>query len=162
MKEDRLPNSISNVDTVNILARIEKLRLIHTANIAKRFNLSLTEVKIMAYVRSNVLKRGVSEILECSGIGETSICRSISRLEQKTYLHRKSQPFNQKCLELSVAGEGNFIASYILLEQKKYLNELFLGFTHDERVMLGRLLWKINRNAKNKITEYRAKQGRAR
>ena len=61
-----------------------------------------------------------------------------------------------------LAGEGNFIASYILLEQKKYLNELFDGFTHDERVILGKLLWKIDRNIKRQIMEYKNKQAKLR
>lgn len=162
MENEALPKSISNADTVNILARIEKLRLIHAISVANRFNLNLTEVKIMAFIRSNTLKRGVSEILECNNIGETSASRSISKLEERAYIHRRSHPFNQKCLDLTVAGEGNYIASYIMLEQKKYLNELFNGFTHTERVILGKMLWKINRNAKMKIAEYRIKQNHLR
>ena len=153
--EEGLPKTISNNDTVNILARIGNLRAIHATAVAKRFGLSLTEVKIMGYVRCNEMKRGMSEILECHDIGETSASRTIPRLEERAYLHRRSHPFNQMCLNLIVGGEGNFIASYIMLEQKKYLNELFEGFTHEERVILGRLLWKMNRNAKRRIFEYK-------
>ena len=162
IEAETLPKSISNTDTVNILARIEKLRLMHVSLVAKRFSLSLTDVKIMGFVRSNNLKRGASDILEYFNIGETSVSRSIARLEKKAYLHRRSHPFNQKYLDLILAGEGNFIASYILLEQKKYLNELFDGFTHDERVILGKLLWKIDRNIKRQIMEYKSKQAKLR
>ncbi len=115
MENSSLPKSISNTDTVNILARIDKLRKIHALNVANRFNLSLTEVKIMGFIRW-------------------------------------------------VAGEGNFVASYIMLEQRKYLDEIFNGFTHDERVMMGRMLWKIDRNVrhvlmKNKIKQEHGKMG---
>lgn len=46
IEAETLPKSISNTDTVNILARIEKLRLMHVSLVAKRFSLSLTDVKI--------------------------------------------------------------------------------------------------------------------
>lgn len=156
--ENGLPKCISNVDTVNILSRIEKLRLMHTTMVANRFNLNLTEVKIIGYIRNNALKGGIIDILECNGIGETSICRSINKLEKKAYIHRKIHPYNHRSCDLVVAGEGNFIASYILLEQKRYLNEIFTGFTHDERVVFGKMLWKINKNAKQKIAEYQFKR----
>ena len=59
-----------------------------------------------------------------------------------------------------VAGEGNFVASYIILEQKKYLNEVFNGFTHDERVMMGKMLWKIDRNVRHVLMENKIRQER--
>ena len=91
-------------------------------------------------------------------MGETSVTRSISRLEERSYIRRRSQQFNQKCVNLTVAGEGNFIASYIMLEQRKYLDEIFNGFTHDERVMMGRMLWKIDRNVRHVLMENKIKQ----
>lgn len=57
-----------------------------------------------------------------------------------------------------MAGEGNFVASYIILEQKKCLNEVFNGFTHDERVMMGKMLWKIDRNVRRVLMENKIKQ----
>ena len=120
MHDVDLPKSISNTDTVNILAKMDKLRKNHAMNVANRFNLSLTEVKIMGFIRCNKLKRGLSDILDCHNMGETSLSRSIARLEERSYLHRRSQQFNQKRLDLIVAGEGNFVASYIVMEQKKY------------------------------------------
>lgn len=160
MENNSLPKSISNTDTVNILARIDKLRKIHALNVANRFNLSLTEVKIMGFIRCNELRHGLSDILECHNMGETSVTRSISRLEERSYIRRRSQQFNQKCVDLMVAGEGNFVASYIMLEQRKYLDEIFNGFTHDERVMMGRMLWKIDRNVRHVLMENKIKQER--
>lgn len=162
MHDGNLPKSISAADTVNILARMDKLRKYHALNVANRFNLSLTEVRIMGYIRCNELKHGLSDILDCYGVGETSVSRSIARLEERSYLHRRSQQFNQKCLDLIVAGEGNFVASYIVLEQRKYLDEIFYGFTHEERVMLGRMLWKIDRNISRVFAENKNKQERLR
>ena len=93
-------------------------------------------------------------------MGETSLSRSIARLEERSYLHRRSQQFNQKRLDLIVAGEGNFVASYIVMEQKKYLDELFKGFTHNERVVLGKMLWKIDRNISYVLTVNKNKRER--
>ena len=158
MENNNLPKSISNADTVNILARIDKLRKIHALNVANRFNLSLTEVKIMGVIRCTELLHGLSDILECHNMGETSVTRSISRLEERSYIRRRSRQFNQKCVDLTVAGEGNFVTSYIMLEQRKYLDEIFNGFTHDERVMMGRMLWKIDRNVRHVLMENKIKQ----
>lgn len=160
MHDVDLPKSISNTDTVNILAKMDKLRKNHAMNVANRFNLSLIEVKIMGFIRCNKLKRGLSDILDCHNMGETSLSRSIARLEERSYLHRRSQQFNQKCLDLIVAGEGNFVASYIVMEQKKYLDELFKGFTHNERVVLGKMLWKIDRNISYVLTANKNKRER--
>ena len=160
MHDVDLPKSISNTDTVNILAKMDKLRKNHAMNVANRFNLSLTEVKIMGFIRCNKLKRGLSDILDCHNMGETSLSRSIARLEERSYLHRRSQQFNQKRLDLIVAGEGNFVASYIVMEQKKYLDELFKGFTHNERVVLGKMLWKIDRNISYVLTVNKNKRER--
>lgn len=154
MHDVDLPKSISNTDTVNILAKMDKLRKNHAMNVANRFNLSLTEI------RCNKLKRGLSDILDCHNMGETSLSRSIARLEERSYLHRRSQQFNQKRLDLIVAGEGNFVASYIVMEQKKYLDELFKGFTHNERVVLGKMLWKIDRNISYVLTVNKNKRER--
>lgn len=162
MHDVGLPKSISNTDTVNILAKMDKLRKNHAMNVANRFNLSLTEVKIMGFIRCNELKRGLSDILDCHNMGETSLSRSIARLEERSYLHRRSQQFNQKRLDLIVAGEGNFVASYIVMEQKKYLDELFKGFTHNERVVLGKMLWKIDRNISYVLTINKNKRERLR
>ena len=162
MHDVDLPKSISNTDTVNILAKMDKWRKNHAMNVANRFNLSLTEVKIMGFIRCNELKRGLSDILDCHNMGETSLSRSIARLEERSYLHRCSQQFNQKRLDLIVAGEGNFVASYIVMEQKKYLDELFKGFTHNERVVLGKMLWKIDRNISYVLTINKNKRERLR
>lgn len=160
MHDVDLPKSISNTDTVNILAKMDKLRKNHAMNVANRFNLSLTEVKIMGFIRCNKLKRGLSDILDCHNMEETSLSRSIARLEERSYLHRRSQQFNQKRLDLIVAGEGNFVASYIVMEQKKYLDELFKGFTYNERVVLGKMLWKIDRNISYVLTVNKNKRER--
>ena len=161
MENNNIPKSISNTDTVNILARIDKLRKIHALNVANRFNLSLTEVKIMGFIRCNELRHGLSDILECHNMGVTSVSRSISRLEERSYIRRRSQQFNQKYVDLMVAGEGNFVASYIILEQKKYLNEVFNGFTHEERVMMGKMPWKIDRNVRHVLMENKIRQERS-
>lgn len=70
MHDVDLPKSISNTDTVNILAKMDKLRKNHAMNVANRFNLSLTEVKIMGFIRCNELKRGLSDILDCHNMGK--------------------------------------------------------------------------------------------
>ena len=151
MENNSLPKSISNADTVNILARIDKLRKIHALNVANRFNLSLTEVKIMSYLKNNQIERNLNEILECSLIGETSLCRAINHLEQREFIKKALNPQNRRYLQLDFFGEGRFVASYIEMEQKKFISEIFEGFTREERVLFGRMLWKINFNIQRRI-----------
>ena len=43
------------------------------------------------------------------------------------------------------------MASYIEMEQKKFISEIFEGFTREERVLFGRMLWKINFNIQRRI-----------
>ena len=82
----QLPKTITWIDTMNIFARMEKMRRLHTMAVAKRFELNLTEVKIMSYLKNNQIERNLNEILECSLIGETSLCRAISHLEQREFI----------------------------------------------------------------------------
>ena len=49
----QLPKTITWIDTMNIFARMEKMRRLHTMAVAKRFELNLTEVKIMSYLKNN-------------------------------------------------------------------------------------------------------------
>ena len=79
----QLPKTITWIDTMNIFARMEKMRRLHTMTVAKRFELNLTEVKIMSYLKNNQIERNLNEILECSLIGETSLCRAINHLEER-------------------------------------------------------------------------------
>lgn len=152
-----MPKAMPIAEISHILARIGILRSLHASAVANRFKLNPTEVKIMGYVKSNTLKRGVSDILDCYNIGESSASRSISRLEGRSFLHKRSHPYNQKYMDLVVSGEGIYIASYILVEQRKYVNELFEDFTHDERITFIKLLWKMDYNLRKRITEYRGK-----
>lgn len=151
------PKAIPVAEVSRMLARIGILRSIHASVVANRFGLNPTEVKIMSFVRSNTLKKGISDILDCYNIGESSVSRSISRLEGRSLLHRRSHPYNQKYLDLAVAGEGLYVTSYIMLEQKKYIDELFEDFTRDERGTFIKLLWKMDYNLRRRIAEYRDK-----
>ena len=80
-----MPKAMPIAEISHILARIGILRSLHASAVANRFKLNPTEVKIMGYVKSNTLKRGVSDILDCYNIGESSAARSISRLESETH-----------------------------------------------------------------------------
>ena len=53
----QLPKTITWIDTMNIFARMEKMRRLHTMVVAKRFELNLTEVKIMSYLKNNQIER---------------------------------------------------------------------------------------------------------
>lgn len=128
----------------------EKRRL-HTMVVAKRFELNLTEVKIMSYLKNNQIERNLNEILECSLIGETSLCRAINHLEEREFIKKALNPQNRRYLQLDFFGEGRFVASYIEMEQKKFISEIFEGFTREERVLFGRMLWKINFNIQSRI-----------
>ena len=87
-----MPKAMPIAEISHILARIGILRSLHASAVANRFKLNPTEVKIMGYVKSNTLKRGVSDILDCYNIGESSAARSISRLEDRSFLHKRSHP----------------------------------------------------------------------
>lgn len=60
-----MPKAMPIAEISHILARIGILRSLHASAVANRFKLNPTEVKIMGYVKSNTLKRGVSDILDC-------------------------------------------------------------------------------------------------
>ena len=105
----------------------------------------------MSYLKNNQIERNLNEILECSLIGETSLCRAINRLEQREFIKKALNPQNRRYLQLDFFGEGRFVASYIEMEQKKFISEIFEGFTREERVLFGRMLWKINFNIQSKI-----------
>ena len=137
----QLPKTITWIDTMNIFARMEKMRRLHTMAVAKRFELNLTEVKIMSYLKNNQIERNLNEILECSLIGETSLCRAINHLEQREFIKKALNPQNRRYLQLD----------FIEMEQKKFISEIFEGFTREERVMFGRMLWKINFNIQRRI-----------
>ena len=147
----QLPKTITWIDTMNIFARMEKMRRLHTMAVAKRFELNLTEVKIMSYLKNNQIERNLNEILECSLIGETSLCRAINHLEERELIKKALNPQNRRYVQLDFFGEGRFVASYIEMEQKKFISEIFEGFTREERVMFGRMLWKINFNIQRRI-----------
>ena len=57
-----MPKAMPIAEISHILARIGILRSLHASAVANRFKLNPTEVKIMGYVKSNTLKRGVSDI----------------------------------------------------------------------------------------------------
>ena len=101
----QLPKTITWIDTMNIFARMEKMRRLHTMAVAKR-------------------------------------CE---------FIKKALNPQNRRYLQLDFFGEGRFVASYIEMEQKKFISEIFEGFTREERVMFGRMLWKINFNIQRRI-----------
>ena len=138
----QLPKTITGIDTMNIFARMEKMRRLHTMAVAKRFELNLTEVKIMSYLKNNQIERNLNEI---------SLCRAINHLEERELIKKALNPQNRRYLQLDFFGEGRFVASYIEMEQKKFISEIFEGFTREERVMFGRMLWKINFNIQRRI-----------
>jgi hypothetical protein len=79
------------------------------------------------------------------------LCRAINHLEQREFIKKVLNPQNRRYLQLDFFGEGRFVASYIEMEQKKFISEIFDGFTREERVLFGRMLWKINFNIQSKI-----------
>lgn len=103
----QLPKTITWIDTMNIFARMEKMRRLHTMAVAKRFELNLTEVKIMSYLKNNQIERNLNEILECSLIGETSLCRAINHLEQREFIKKALNPQNRRYLQLDFLGRGD-------------------------------------------------------
>lgn len=115
--------------------------------IGKEFGLSQTEVNIISFLHNNPGKDTASDITELRMMQKGNVSQAVELLIQKGYLERKQDCKDRRRIHLSLTRKSESITKETDKGRKELEEQIFAGFTSQERLLYLELCSRIFKNA---------------
>lgn len=117
--------------------------------IGGKFQLSLIEVKIIVFLKNNPDRDTAADIAELRMLSKGNVSTAVESLIQKSLLQRTADAADRRKIHLSLLPEAVPVADAMDELREEFREELFYGFTQEEREMLESLNCRLMENSRN-------------
>lgn len=124
------------------------------SDIKKKYNLTITEIRILLFLAMNENKNTARDMTEDIMIAKSHISLSVESLINKEIVIKIPDEKDKKKMHLIICSNKKYIIEELLERQKELNNSITRGLTTEEVEELGRLLDKVRINIKNLIEKF--------
>ena len=117
-----------------------------TAQVCQNYDLSRTEVDILAFLANNPGKDTARDIVELRMIPKANVSQAVETLIQKEFLKRRPDREDRRIVHLEITKKATNIVDDIIWAQNKFFKTLFEGFTDEEKRLYAELNFKMFKN----------------
>lgn len=136
-------------DLLVLMQRIGKIHERMLKDICQKYDMSLIESKIIAFLHNNPTRDTAGDIVELRMLSKGNVSQAIEMLNQKGLLSKMTDPVDRRKTHLSLLPACMEITKAIDLAQSEYYNNLFEGFSSEELQILTSLNERLASNATN-------------
>lgn len=129
-------------------------------NIKKKYNLTITEIRILLFLAMNENKNTARDMAEDIMIAKSHISISVESLVNKAIIIKIPDKKDKKKMHLVICDNKKYIIEEILERQENLTNSITQGLTTEEVKELRRLLEKVRINIKYLIEKNGAEYGK--
>lgn len=116
--------------------------------IEKKYKLTKNELIIISYLAENSESNLSSDIVKNLGFSKSHVSLSVANLIKSGYLNTISNKQDKKKLHLVLKDKASEIINDIKTVKTNFENQLFSGFSDNEKKQFSALLKKVVRNVK--------------
>ena len=114
--------------------------------ICSRWDLTRNELDVLIFLYNNPGLDRAADIATHRGMAKSHVSLSVSTLEQKGLLCRRTDPEDRRTVRLAPAGDASLIAAQGREAQRIFFSRIFEGLTPEELEAWTRTVEKVSRN----------------
>ena len=137
----------SNANILLHMRQLIKLYDSYLEEIRKKHHLTQVEVTIISFLNNNPGKDTARDISTLRMIPKGNVSQGVESLIQKKYLARTTDEIDRRKIHLSLLEEAHPIVEEIESTKVHFRNNLLIGFTEEEVVLLENLNERMFNNA---------------
>lgn len=123
--------------------------------VCTQFDLTLTEGKVLTFLFNNPEKDTAGDIVELRNLSKGNVSIAVEGLIKKHLLERTQDQKDRRKIHLSLLPATKPITDLIENRQNYYGEELFSGFSEEERILYMDMHRRMTENAKKAIKRSR-------
>lgn len=128
--------------------RVMKLHENMLKDICAEYGLTLTEATIISFLHNNPEKDTAADIVELRMLSKGMVSQSVESLIQKSLLRRRQDAVDRRKIHLSLMPSAQIITKSTEQIQRKLQEEIFAGFSEEERELFHQIHHHISENVK--------------
>lgn len=136
------------------LTNIRHIAKLHDAmlkDICDEYNLTLIEANIISFLKNNPGKDTAADIVELRMLSKGNVSQAVEKLIQKSLIERKPDDMDRRKIHLVLLPAAEPIAEAAKDIKYKFIDEIFTGFSEDQRETFLELNDKIIDNIKSAL-----------
>ncbi len=133
---------------------IVQLFEIYEKFICKKYNLSQTELNILIFLHNNPEKDTAKDIVELRKIPKANVSKGVESLIQNSMLQRSPDTKDRRRIHLILTTSALNIMPDVSSMIDTFANQLFRGFTIEEKELYIDMNARIAQNVENKLERY--------
>ncbi len=137
--------------------RVMKLHENMLKDICEEYELTLTEAIIISFLHNNPQKDTAADIVELRMLSKGIVSQSVESLIQRSLLQREQDAMDRRKIHLTLMPSAQIITESIEQIQKKFYEEIFAGFSEEDKALFSQIHNRISENVKAAMNR-RAKQ----
>lgn len=137
--------------------RVMKLHENMLKDICEEYELTLTEAIIISFLHNNPQKDTAADIVELRMLSKGIVSQSVESLIQRSLLQREQDAMDRRKIHLTLMPSAQIITESIEQIQKKFYEEIFAGFSEEDKALFSQIHNRISENVKVAMNR-RAKQ----
>ena len=116
--------------------------------VCDRYDLSPIEATIISFLHNNPGKDTAADISELRMLSKSNVSHAVENLIQKSLLQRRQDTADRRRIHLSLTPEARPITQAIEQVRDGFLEQIFRGFTEEEKRQFARFNERIAENTK--------------
>lgn len=121
--------------------------------ICEKWQLTITEGKVIAFLYNNPQKDTAADITELRMLSKGNVSQAVENLIQKGLLKRTVDEMDRRKIHLSLLSEADDITKSISSMQKQLYHQIFNGLSEEDLKFYGQINEQIMKNTKQAIKE---------
>ena len=117
--------------------------------ICQQWDLTRNELDVILFLYNNPDRDRASDIATHRGMAKSHVSLSVTTLEDKGLLRRRTDPADRRTVHLELVGDAEYIASQGREAQKVFFSRIYAGLTAGEIQTWTRIIEKVNDNIAN-------------
>ncbi len=122
-------------------------------NICEKWQLTITEGKVISFLYNNPDKDTAADITELRMLSKGNVSQAVESLIQKGLLQRTADQADRRKIHLSLLPAASEITSAVSLMQQQLYKQIFNGLSEEELLSYERINCLIMENTKKAIKE---------
>lgn len=133
------------------IRNIVKLHDSMLKEICDEYNLTLIEANIISFLKNNPGKDTAADIVELRMLSKGNVSQAVEKLIQKSLIERKPDDMDRRKIHLVLLPAARPIAEAAESIKYKFIDEIFTGFSENQRELFLELNDKVIDNTKNAL-----------
>ena len=121
--------------------------------ICEKWQLTITEGKVIAFLYNNPQKDTAADITELRMLSKGNVSQAVENLIRKGFLKRTVDEMDRRKIHLSLLSEADDITKSISSMQKQLYHQIFNGLSEEDLKFYGQINEQIMKNTKRAIKE---------